>query len=205
WTLLCDVLGVGLLFVEGLDPATDMAVTPLDGAERRLVEGLDSASVALFEGDCHQRFESCGRTLVVPAKGEDEALVLHDLTIDSAEPAFAMLDRLDHRAISAADTKIDARFWAGKIFRTHPALQVLHARPQCEHERGWCRERADDKQLIVSDLFLGSHHRLFPSGHRGRPPSCRSSPPRSADRWRASRRPPRGSSLPTCRAATVLP
>src|SRR5262245_65865411 len=98
-----------------------MGVAPLDVAEGRLVERLDALSVARFEGDRHHRFDSCGRPFV-PGEGEDEALVRHDLAIDSAEPVLAMPGRPDHRAISAADTEIDRRLGAGEILRAHPAL-----------------------------------------------------------------------------------
>src|SRR5204863_3182026 len=101
-----------------------MAVAALDVEERHLVECLDGLSVALFEGDRHQRLDLCGWPFV-PGEGEDEAFVPHDLAIDAAEPVLAMLGRLDHPAIGAADTKIDRRLGAGEILRTHPALHVL--------------------------------------------------------------------------------
>ena len=58
--LLCDFCDVSELFVEGLIPATHMAVTTRDVEERSLVEGLDGLAVAFFERDRHERFDSRG-------------------------------------------------------------------------------------------------------------------------------------------------
>src|SRR5215475_7789559 len=101
--LLCDNLGIYGLLVERLAPTADMAVAPLDGAERRLVEGLDGFAVVLFEGDRHHHFEPCRRAVILPSEGEDQPFVRHDLAIDAAEPVLAMLRGRDHPAIAAAD------------------------------------------------------------------------------------------------------
>ena len=137
-----------------------MAVAPVGVGEGGLVEGLDGLAVTLLEGDRYQRFDACRRPLVVPSKSEDEALVLHDLAVDAAKPVLAVLRRLDHCAIGAADTKIDRHVGAGEILGTHPALDVLRARIEREHNRRWRVEGADNEQLVVSASFFGGHDRL---------------------------------------------
>src|SRR5262245_51709040 len=160
--LLCDLLGIDGLLVERLAPAADMAVAPLDGAERRLVEGLDGLAVALFKGDRHHHLEPSGRPVILPGAGEHQPLARNDLAIDAAEPALAAISGLDHPAITAADAQIDRHFWAGETLGPHPALHVLHTRPQSKHNRRWGVEGADDQQLVVSDAFsLGAHYLLL--------------------------------------------
>src|SRR5437588_1712862 len=102
-----------------------MAVAPLDIEEGRLVECLNGLSVTLLKGDGDKRFDSCGWPFIVPGEGEDKAFVPYDLAIDTAEPILAMLGRLDHPAIGAADAEVDHRLGAGEILRAHPALHVL--------------------------------------------------------------------------------
>src|SRR5215467_13373283 len=101
--LPCYLLGICGLLVERLAPAADVAVATLDGAERCLVERLDGLAVALFEGDRHHHLEPCRRSFVLPGKGEYEALVRHDLAVDSAEPVLTVIGGLDHPPIPAAD------------------------------------------------------------------------------------------------------
>src|SRR5262249_39492047 len=105
--LLGDVLGIDGLLVERLAPAADMAVAPLDGAERRLVEGLDGLAVALFEDDRHDHLEPSGRPVILPGEGEYQPLVGHDLAIDAAKPVLAVIGGLDHPAIPTANAQID--------------------------------------------------------------------------------------------------
>src|SRR5215475_8170670 len=160
--LPCYLLGICSLLVERLAPPADMAVATLDGAERCLMECLDGLAVALFEGDRHHHLEPCRRSFVLPVKGEYEALVLDDLSVDAAEPVLAVLGGLDHPPIPAADVQIDRHFRAGETLRAHPALHVLRTRPQRKHDRCRCVEGADNQQLVVSDAcFSGAHYFLL--------------------------------------------
>src|SRR6516164_6225488 len=101
--LLGDLLGICGLLVERLAPAADMAVAPLDRAERRLVEGLDGLAVPLFEGDRHYHLEPRRRAVILPGESEHQPLVRHDLAVDAAKPVLAVIGGLDHPAIPAAD------------------------------------------------------------------------------------------------------
>src|ERR1700738_5364900 len=183
--LLCDFCDVSELFVEGLIPATHMAVATHDIGERSLVEGLDGLAVAFFERDRHERFDSRGWA-AVPCKTEYEPPVLFDLAIYAAKPVFAVLCGLDHHAVGTADAEIDLCFGAAEIRGPHPLLHVFRIGPQSKEQRGGRGERARDEECFGAQ---SSAHYASPccGAWRYRRPSCRSFQSRSDDGAQANR------------------